>query len=466
MRLKSGKEIGMSKVQHTPVGRYNTCSDLASTDRTRLSPMAGLDRDVQDKSDTKLSRSNSADNLFRRYENDTEQGQAGLNTSQLGQKLLRNVNRESNSNISGSGNIPPNGGGSGDSYPQRQHAPGYSQLQHQIAGMQNSTRLAFIASDEIRKFKGNKRLGEHLFSPGPSFEEFLSTFLVFCNRHGLYTDEDRITALRLNVDQNQGDASVILASALDSNLNKTQISFVDLTNYLGEIYRPIANLNLNRAAAGFISKLNTKLEDGTGNPIEQLRKLELSAKELVKTFLSRPHFQHNSKSTEDTCLELLILTAYSSFVGEKLSNKVLENLPPNLPPRDIFQQVHHEIRKNFTEQTGKIASFAETNANSMDLPRGREKSSRQENFPRNTVRFRERSKSSGTAHKNFRDKYYCNLCKINGHTLSHCRRRQQDDRTKNYCTFCQIAGHNIDVCRKRKFRTGEVSRLPLYKTNY
>ena len=469
MRLKSGKETKMSVTYSPPTSRYNTQSDLSGATGSLFSPLVTSNRNGRDKSDMKLSRSNSADNIFT--ENTNNNAQPGLNTSQLGQSMLQTMNtheEDTNANAPWGGihDQINDARRTGTQYQQGQGA--YPSLQHQIASLQNSSRLAFISSDEIRKFKGNKRLGEHLFSPGPTFEEFLNTFLVFCNRHGLHTDEDRITALRLNVDQNQGDASVILASALDSNLNKTNISFNDLTSYLSEIYRPIANLNLCRAAAGFTSKLNTKLEDGAGNPIEQLRQLELSAKELVKTFLSRPNFHLNTKSTEDTCLELLILTAYSSFVGEKLSNKVLENLPPNLPPRDIFSKVHNEIRKTFTENAHKIATLEQQHiATEPRRGRPRFETRPEPRGPNNrVVGFRERSKSTSASQQNHKVKYFCSHCRISGHSFSHCRRRPQDDRTRPYCTFCQLAGHSVDVCRKRKFRTGDVSGLPVHKNRY
>ena len=90
MRLKSGKETKMSVTYSPPTSRYNTQSDLSGATGSLFSPLVTSNRNGRDKSDMKLSRSNSADNIFS--ENTNNNAQPGLNTSQLGQSMLQTMN--------------------------------------------------------------------------------------------------------------------------------------------------------------------------------------------------------------------------------------------------------------------------------------------------------------------------------------------------------------------------------------
>ena len=287
---------------------------------------------------------------------------------------------------------------------------------NQLAPVQAQTRLALIEAEEIVKFRGNRRPGETLFSKGPNYDEFMLNFEDYCSRHGITTDYDKITALRMNIDHKNGDCSVIFSSALDANINKVPITYADLTQYLHNIYmRPITNQNLFRASSEFAKNLNSKF-NCKNNPIKQLRKLELCAKELVKSFIGRKNFRNNLKNIEDTCLEMAIMTVYSTFIGENLSKTVLEELPPNLSPRVMFSKVLNALKNECTKHKNRSC------ANSRALFRNRPNDASRHRASRRKEQSRPKTEQTAT-----------------GHSMHHVK--------KNICSSCQM--QKSEYCPKK-----------------
>ena len=311
-----------------------------------------------------------------------------------------------------------------------------------------TTRLAFVTGEELLKFKGNKRPMETLFTPGPSINDFLSSFAAYCARHGLVSSSDKVLALKMNVHPSQGDAFLTLSSILDSSLNKDTISFEDISDYLSDIYRPISNLNVFRATKSFVKRINDCAEDSfKGNPIETLRSLELSAKELVQTFTQRKDFnRNNKKNPEDSMIELLIAMSFSMYVGEETSNKFIEDLPANIPPRSILLRAHNQIRKSQIKKSPSTDYVAVVDSNPAEMRASRPRNPsyglghKNSNFRSNTPgrHLKKDEYNSNFNHSN-QNCYFCN----GFHTSENCRRRESIN-----CSFCKIKGHNVMACRK------------------
>ena len=211
-------------------------------------------------------------------------------------------------------------------------------LQNESMAPPQAPKLSFIGGDEIKKFVGNPTHYDSLFTPGPPICEFLDNFTAFCQRHNLTGEQDRLTALKCQIHPSMGDARVVLSSLLDENLNNN-ITFDEVTAYLKRAYKTTSSINVYRASQNFIALCKPKSH--SDNDFLKLRQIEIAARELLDAFTKRTAFVNSNKSPEQKMLELLSLTAYSAYAGEKISKKLAET---SVSARELLVRTTEELR--------------------------------------------------------------------------------------------------------------------------
>ena len=60
-------------------------------------------------------------------------------------------------------------------------------------------KLAFIFATELSKCKGNRTSSDGIFTKGPEIGEFCDHFRAYLARHDITNNDDKITALKMNV---------------------------------------------------------------------------------------------------------------------------------------------------------------------------------------------------------------------------------------------------------------------------
>lgn len=326
------------------------------------------------------------------------------------------------------------------------------------------SRLAFITAQELPKFKGSRTSHDDVFTPGPDIEEFLTTFRAYLARHKIVTDKDKIIALKMNIHASQGDAKCTLSSILDDNINSEGITFEQVETLLRRVYKKEESTSFYKSAKHYLDLVN---KTKSGNTVEKLRSLEIASKSILKAFTERKAWDNNTKSTQDTLLEFILVFSYSIYGGEKMTEKCLDKLESNICPREINIKFLEKKRK-LDKPTEVVAHIEErrikpsnervydkknvsfkTNDNYAQRFRNQDRH-RQQEVPhhkryddtrrsRSSPDFNRRQQNSATQqHRpfyrdellNIRDnrnyssdrvrKYYCNLCKKNNHNDYNC----------------------------------------------
>ena len=206
----------------------------------------------------------------------------------------------------------------------------------------NSSRLAFISGDEIKKLVGNKTNDDTVFTPGPDIEEFIEAFEAYTNRHNLVSDLDKITALKMSAHPSMGDARIVLSSILDSQINEDNITYKEVISYLRRAYVTCHSVNFFRASKHFLELCSPQKSER--NDFVCLRNIEIAAKQLIQGYKKRNAYKKSNKNSEENMMEFLLLVGFSMWGGEKLSKKII-NFEANLLPREILLRVQEEKRQ-------------------------------------------------------------------------------------------------------------------------
>ena len=236
------------------------------------------------------------------------------------------------------------------------------------------SRLAFITAQELPKFKGNRTSHDDVFTRGPDIEEFLNTFRAYLARHNIVTDKDKIIALKMNIHASQGDAKCTLSSILDDNINSEGITFEQVETLLRRVYKKEESTSFYKSAKHYLDLLN---KTKSGNTVEKLRSLEIASKSIHKAFTERKAWDNNTKSTQDTLLEFILVFSYSIYGGEKMTEKCLDKLESNICPR--------EINIKFLEKKRKLEKPAEVVAH---IEERRSKPTNERIYEKKTVSFK------------------------------------------------------------------------------
>ena len=303
-------------------------------------------------------------------------------------------------------------------------------LPTEMAPPQQVTNLSFIGGDEIKKFVGNPTHFDTMFTPGPPINEFLDNFNAFCQRHNLASDADKLTALKINMHPSMGDSRFILASILDENLN-TNITFDEVINYLKRAYKPTSSINVYRASQNFINLCRPKAS--SDNDFLKLRQIEIAARELLEAFTKRPAYVGSEKSDEQKMLEILSLTAYSAYAGEKISKKLSES---SVPARELLIKCTEELRlQNLKEKSENLLYYE-----SKQQP---ETNTKQFGFKNNSYKKMNTDKN--------KNNLICHKCALGGHSARECK-----SRVELFCSKCLKSGHVSKVCfSKQLFRNSK-----------
>ena len=135
-----------------------------------------------------------------------------------------------------------------------------------------------------------------------------------------------------------GDARFVLSSLLDSNIN-SNITYQEVIDYLKRAYKTTSSINFYRASQNFINQCVPR--NKSENDFLKLRAIELSCRELLDAFTEREAYTNSQKSTNEKLMELLTLTAFSAFAGEKISKKLTKE---SVPARELLVRTKEELR--------------------------------------------------------------------------------------------------------------------------
>ena len=288
-------------------------------------------------------------------------------------------------------------------------------------------KLSFVGGEEIKKFVGNPTHFDTLFTPGPPINEFLDNFHAFCQRHNLSSDNDKLTALKMNFHPSMGDARFVLSSLLDENLNTT-IPFDEVVDYLRRAYKPTSSINVYRASQNFIALCKPKA--ASDNDFLKLRQIEIAARELLEAFTKRAAYQGSGKSDEQKMLEMLSLTAYSAYAGEKISKKLAET---SGPARELLIKTKEELRLLDLKERSQDILYCEPS----QQPYANTKQFGAKN--NNYKKFKS---------DNNRKNIVCHKCSLPGHSARECKCQ-----VELFCAKCLKSGHVQKVCfSKNLFR--------------
>ena len=283
----------------------------------------------------------------------------------------------------------------------------------------NSSRLAFIAGDEIKKLVGNKTNDDTIFTPGPDIEEFIEAFEAYTSRHNLVSDLDKITALKMSAHPSMGDARIVLSSILDSQINEDNITYKEVISYLRRAYVTCHSVNFFRASKHFLELCSPQKSEK--NDFVCLRNIEIAAKQLIQGFKKRNAHKNNNKNNEDNLMEFLLLVGFSMWGGEKLSKKII-NFEANLLPREILLRVQEEKRQEKLKSQQNNVLFIRNSG---------------QNVKRNLMSPQQfQSKSD----KNKNINIVCRKC-AGSHPTSECKTT-----IELFCAKCYKFGHVRSVC--------------------
>ena len=300
------------------------------------------------------------------------------------------------------------------SYKERNEKP--NTVKNEIS---NSSRLAFIAGDEIKKLVGNKTNDDTIFTPGPDIEEFIEAFEAYTSRHNLVSDLDKITALKMSAHPSMGDARIVLSSILDSQINEDNITYKEVISYLRRAYVTCHSVNFFRASKHFLELCSPQKSEK--NDFVCLRNIEIAAKQLIQGFKKRNAHKKNNKNSEDNLMEFLLLVGFSMWGGEKLSKKII-NFEANLLPREILLRVQEEKRQEKLKSQQNNVLFIRNSG---------------QNVKRNLMSPQQfQSKSE----KNRNTNIVCRKC-AGSHPTSECKTT-----IELFCAKCYKFGHVRSVC--------------------
>ena len=86
------------------------------------------------------------------------------------------------------------------------------------------SRLAFITATELPKLKEHRTSSDDICTKGPEIGEFCDHFRAYLARPNITNNNDKITALRMNIHASQGNAKHTLSIILDDNINYEMIN--------------------------------------------------------------------------------------------------------------------------------------------------------------------------------------------------------------------------------------------------
>ena len=300
------------------------------------------------------------------------------------------------------------------SYKERNEKP--NTVKNEIS---NSSRLAFIAGDEIKKLVGNKTNDDTIFTPGPDIEEFIEAFEAYTSRHNLVTDLDKITALKMSAHPSMGDARIVLSSILDSQINEDNITYKEVISYLRRAYVTCHSVNFFRASKHFLELCSPQKSEK--NDFVCLRNIEIAAKQLIQGFKKRNAHKKNHKNSDDNLMEFLLLVGFSMWGGEKLSKKII-NFEANLLPREILLRVQEEKRQEKLKSQQNNVLFIRNSG---------------QNVKRNLLSPQQFQNKSD---KNRNTNIVCRKC-AGGHPTIECKTT-----IELFCAKCYKFGHVRAVC--------------------
>ena len=78
------------------------------------------------------------------------------------------------------------------------------------AEMATNTTTIITKANPITPFKGNARVGEYDFTPGPDYDTWMSSVLTYCASNKITDSKAIVDVAKVNIDQRSGDAYAAL----------------------------------------------------------------------------------------------------------------------------------------------------------------------------------------------------------------------------------------------------------------
>ena len=305
-------------------------------------------------------------------------------------------------------------------------------------------RLSFIPQDEVKKFVGNRTSYDTAFSPGPTIEEFITNFNAFVVRHNLNNDEDKITALRMFISPSVGDARFTISSLLDNNINPN-ITFQEVIDYLKRAYKTTSSINFYRASQNFIKQCTPRVK--IENDFLKLRAIELSCRELLEAYTEREAYTNSQKTPEEKLMELLTLTAFSAFAGEKISKKLSKD---SVSARELLIRCREEIRINEMKDRQDLENGPQIENHVFFTEKTFPENAATKHPYYNKNNFNKTNSQRHSYQIKNNKQIVCHRCGKSSHVAKECRTT-----VELFCKKCLRPGHVSKVCfsTKQNFRS-------------